>query len=260
MMTILTAALGQAADFTAEQYQQFEKCVFQPKADGPALLYRFRKPDVKPGEKYPLIIFLHGAGERGADNDAQLTGQDLFLHLVYSEAGQKNPSFVLVPQCPEGKRWCEVNWSTPDSHTTPAEPSEPFQLLRQLVDKLKKELPIDASRIYITGISMGGFGTFDWIVRYPGEVAAAVPICGGADNQKLAEVPDLKTLPIWIFHGSVDSAVNTERSRNAFKVLKKINPNAKYTEYPGVDHNSWTPAYRTAELAEWLFQQKRELP
>ena len=255
-MGILANASAQAADYTEAQYQLLEKCEWKSPTDG-TLLYRFFKPEVKEGEKYPLIIFLHGAGERGADNQKQLF-QDHFLHFLFSEEGKKHPSFLIAPQCPEGKRWCEVNWSEPNSHTTPEQPSEYFRMLRELLASLKKDYPIDEKRIYITGVSMGGFGTFDYLVRYPEDIAAAIPVCGGADNARLVSVPEVRNVATWIFHGSDDSAVNPERSRKAFATLKEINPNVHYTEFPGVQHASWVPAYRSEEMIKWVFEQKKK--
>lgn len=245
--------LAWGGDFSPQEYSQFEKHEWQS-PEGGVLLYRFYKPEIKEGEKYPLIIFLHGAGERGNNNESQFV-QDHFLNLIFSEEAKSHPAFCLVPQCPTGERWCEVDWGMAESHHTPEIPSSPMRKLHELLQWLKKEYPVDTQRIYVTGISMGGFGTFDFLVRYPEEVAAAVPVCGGADCRKLAATPALRSIPIWIFHGGADSVVKPIRSRMAYETLKPINPRVRYTEFPDVDHFSWVQAYHTRELVDWLFQQ-----
>jgi predicted peptidase len=232
------------------QMNDFDKLEFQM---GMAKLpYRLLKPSkLEADKKYPLVLFLHGAGERGTDNAKQLIhgGSTFLAHR------EKFPAFVLFPQCPDGNRWVEVNWSDKDPHTTPAEPSPSMRLVRQLLDKLLAEQPIDAKRIYIMGLSMGGFGTWDFLTRYPELVAAAVPICGGADNSAATKIKDI---PIWVFHGEKDTVVHTVRSKSIVEALKKQGSQVKYTEFPRVAHNSWTPALQSEELFPWLFSQKRK--
>ncbi len=166
------------------------------------LLYRLMKPEkTEPGVKYPLVLFLHGAGERGADNTSQL------LHGVREFAKPENrrlyPCFVVAPQCPTDRRWVEVDWSAP-AHTAPENPSEPLRLALDLVDKLAAELPVDRNRIYVTGLSLGGYGTWDAIARRPDLFAAAIPVCGGGDTAMAAKIKDI---PIWAFHGDKDPVV-----------------------------------------------------
>ncbi len=245
---------AQSAEF-ANRYDELEKCTWT--SDNGTLLYRKYSPEVKDGEKYPLVIFLHGAGERGNNNISQVAGQDAFLNLIFSEEGSKYPAFLIAPQCPNGKKWCEVDWGKADGHATPETASDSMGLLHELLQDMKKNLPIDPNRIYVTGISMGGYGTFDFLVRYPLEIAAAIPICGGADNEKLATMPELRKVPVWIFHGGADGVVKTQRSRNAYKALQENKCDVQYTEFPGVGHGSWGPAYHTEGLADWLFSQSR---
>lgn len=246
---------GCAAEF-ADRYDELEKC--QWNSENGTLLYRKYTPELKSGEKYPLIIFLHGAGERGSNNISQVAGQDAFLNLIWSEEGKKYSAYVIAPQCPSDKKWCEVSWGDINTHQTPKEPSYGMKLLYELIQDMKLKDQIDPNRIYVTGLSMGGYGTFDFLVRYPEEVAAAIPICGGADNEKLASMPELKEIPIWIFHGGADGVVKTHRSRNAYLALQKNGANVQYTEFPGVGHASWLPAYHTKGLADWLFSQSKE--
>jgi predicted peptidase len=222
------------------------------KADGKTLPYRLLKPDnYDPKKKYPLVIFLHGAGERGSDNTKQL------IHGVgdfCKEANRKEyPCFLIAPQCPDGKKWVEVDWSA-DSHKMPKEPSESMRLLLELIPQLQKEFSIDDKRIYVTGLSMGGYGTWDLVARRPDLFAAAIPICGGADETTAAKIAKL---PIWVFHGDKDGAVKVSRSRNMVEALKKAGGDPKYTEYKGVGHDSWTQTYADPKVMKWLFSQKK---
>ena len=163
------------------------------------------------------------------------------------------PCFLIAPQCPDGKKWCEVDWSAAH-HETPEKPSEALRLTMEVIAALQKEFPIDGKRLYLTGLSMGGYGTWDALARYPDTFAAGVPICGGGDEGTATKIAKL---PIWVFHGDKDNAVKVERSRNMVAALKKAGGEPKYTEYSGEGHASWVPAYRDEELYKWLFAQKR---
>jgi predicted peptidase len=221
-------------------------------ADGPGgkLLYRLYTPkSASADHKLPLLLFLHGAGERGDDNTAQLKNcMKQFLKMQ-----EKYPAFIVAPQCPKGKKWNEVEWLAA-SHVTPEKPSEPFATLIPLIDALKKDLPVDEKRLYLTGLSMGGYGTWDLLTRLPDTFAAAVPICGGGDEKR---APGMAKTPQWIFHGGADPVVKVERSRNMVEALKTAGAEPKYTEYPGVGHNSWDKAYAEADLWAWMFAQKK---
>jgi len=220
---------------------------------GDGLPYRLLKPDdYDPNQSYPLVLFLHGAGERGVDNNRQL------VHGVPAFAAAANrkqyPCFLIAPQCPAEARWVEVDWGAA-SHTQPKEPSVPMRLTLELIDTLVKEFSIDKKRIYVTGLSMGGYGTWDIISRRPELFAAAAPICGGGDEM---QAPQIARLPIWVFHGGKDGVVKPARSRNMIEAIKKAGGTPKYTEYPEVGHGSWGPAYQDPALFRWLFSQKRE--
>jgi predicted peptidase len=235
----------------AQESPALEKHVF---ADGANKLpYRLLKPvKVEEDMKYPLVIFLHGAGERGSDNEKQLVhGVPRFASV---ENRQKHPCFLIAPQCPEGKKWVEVDWSA-DTHTQPKDPGEVGRLTLALIEKAMKDLPVDPKRVYLTGLSMGGYGTWDFVARRPELFAAAAPVCGGADE---ATATKIKDIPIWAFHGAKDTAVKPARSRNIIAALKKAGGQPKYTEYPNVGHNSWDNAYSDPEFFKWLFAQKRD--
>ncbi len=228
-----------------------EAVVFKGK-DGKTLPYRLMKPEnFDPAIKYPLVLFLHGADERGTDNKKQT------IHgvpqLASKENREKYPCFLIAPQCPENSKWADVDWAA-DTHTLPAAMSEPARLTIELVESIANEYSIDKNRLYITGISMGGYGTWDLVARFPDLFAAAVPICGGADEATAAKI---KHIHIWVFHGAKDVTVQPERSRNMVAALEKAGGNPKYTEYPNVGHDSWNLAYRDPELFKWLIAQSR---
>ena len=220
---------------------------------GEPLKYRLIKPvDYKFGKKYPLVLFLHGAGERGDDNAATL--RHAAKDFSYPQTRSKYPAYVVIPQCPTGKKWSEVDWSK-DSSELPEEPSDPMKSIKELIDDMVENAGVDPNRIYITGLSMGGYGTWDAIARYPGFFAAAAPICGGGDPKT---VEKFKSLPIWCFHGAKDPVVKATRSREMIDALQKVGSNAKYTEYPEAQHDSWTQTYSNPELFDWMFAQRRE--
>jgi predicted peptidase len=226
-----------------------DKLVYKDAA-GKELPYRLLRPaKVEVGTKYPLVIFLHGAGERGTDNEKQL------IHGVpqFVRRREQYPCFLIAPQCPGPQKWVEVDWSAA-THTQPEKPGDAGRMVLELIEKSLKDLPIDEKRVYVTGLSMGGYGTWDLAARKPEWFAAIAPVCGGADEATAAKIKDL---PIWAFHGAKDSAVKPERSRNMIAALKKAGGNPKYTEYPTVGHNSWDNAYGDPAFYEWLFAQKK---
>jgi predicted peptidase len=217
------------------------------------LNYRIHIPaNLQPDEKVPLLLFLHGAGERGGDNTSQLRHGIPSL-LSYIEK-KNTPAIIIVPQCPSGMQWVDVPW-VDEAHTMPPAPSKPLQAVRALLAQSLDELPVDRSRIYLSGISMGGFGTWDYLQRDPELFAAGIPICGGGDT---AEAAKLVHTPIWTFHGDRDSSVKTLRSREMAEAIKQAGGTLfKYTEYPEVGHDSWTRTYANDEVLDWLFAQKK---
>ena len=239
-------------DLRAEDVRdRFEKREFSD-ADGGKLPYRLLKPkdyDVK--KKYPLVVFLHGAGERGTDNNAQLVHG--MADFADDKIMEKYPALVIAPQCPEGKQWVEVPW-TADEHRMPEQPSMPLRQTLELIAALQREFPIDSTRIYITGLSMGGFGVWDAIQRHPDLFAAAAPVCSGGDATLARKIKDV---PVWAFHGDEDGVVKVRRSRDMISALKEAGGSPKYTEYKGAGHDSWAATYRDPELYAWLFAQKR---
>jgi len=220
---------------------------------GDTLNYRLLYPDADTFRKYPLVIFLHGSGERGNDNEAQLkwgvtnfaTDHNMMLH----------PALVIAPQCPANVSWS--NFSREKNGTElhlQLAPTKPMQLVLGLIQQLTKTMPVDTNRIYITGLSMGGYGTFDAIARYPHLFAAAVPVCGGGDVSKAHSIAHL---PIWIFHGAEDPAVNPILSFDMTQALTKAGAHPGFTQYPAVGHFSWIEAYSDQMMIEWLFKQHK---
>lgn len=221
-------------------------------ADGATLGYRLLKPEpYDPAKKYPLVLLMHGAGERGDDNAAQLKyGAALFLK---PEVRAKFPCFVMMPQCPREQKWADIDWSS-DTPTQTEKVSAPMALVLTALDGLEKEFSIDPDRLYVGGLSMGGYGTWDLITRFPEQWAAAVPICGGGDKAVAAKA---KAVPVWAFHGTDDRAVKIERTREMIAALDDAGAKPLYSEYPYVGHDSWNNAFAEPELLPWLFAQKR---
>ena len=216
------------------------------------LPYRLLQPSAyTPQQKYPLVIFLHGAGERGTDNQKQLIhGTGLFTN----EKNRKEfPCFVFVPQCPEEQQWVDMPWAA-DSGVRPPQPSMAMQLMLNALEKLLKEYSIDTNRLYVTGLSMGGFGTWDLITRFPGRFAAAAPVCGGGDEQTITAA--VGRVPIWAFHSADDNVVKVHRSRKMVEAIRAVGGSPKYFEYSGLGHFSWGKAYAEPELLPWMFAQR----
>lgn len=220
---------------------------------GDSLKYRMLYPDANNMRKFPLVIFLHGSGERGSDNEAQLKwGVQAF---ATDENMMAHPALVVAPQCPQNLGWSNFSRTkvTAEARLLAA-PSKPMELLIGLIKQLIKTMPVDTNRIYITGLSMGGFGTFDAIERYPGLFAAAVPVCGGGD---ITKAPDIAKLPLWIYHGAEDPSVDVQYSIDMVNALTKAGAHPGYTQYPESGHFSWLGAYSDKLMLEWLFRQHK---
>jgi predicted peptidase len=245
----------------AQDLSQYEKKEFI--RDHHTLPYRILYPLHYDRQiRYPLVVFLHGQNEIGSDNASQLVhGGALFLQ---DSIRANYPAIVLFPQCTEGNSWAYMEYRVDEATKKMStflfnfreEPSIPIRLLKDLMDSLVRSKVIDKKRIYVGGLSMGGFGTYDLLTRYADLFAAAFPICAGGDI-KLAEVYARST-PLWIFHGAADSVVSVEYARTAVRVLHALGVQPRYTEYPGVGHDSWDRALAERELVPWLFSQKRK--
>jgi predicted peptidase len=185
-------------------------------------------------QSWPLVLFLHGAGERGDDLEkVEIHGPPKLI-----AAGKHFPFVCVSPQCPEDSWW------------------DATQLLA-LLDEVVRTHKIDEDRIYVTGLSMGGFGTWELAARAPRRFAAIAPICGGGEAIPL-RVRRFAHLPVWAFHGAEDNVVPLERSQQMVEILEKEGGAPKLTIYPDAAHDSWTETYNNPELYEWLLAQRRK--
>lgn len=193
-------------------------------------------------KRWPLMLFLHGAGERGT-NIAKVT-----VHGPPKIVKEKAdfPFILVSPQCPSGQIWSD-------------------EALLGLVDELVKKHRVDETRVYLTGLSMGGYGTWSLGIKYPDRFAAIAPICGGGDTLPIllpapGKQAALKQLPVWVFHGAKDSIVPLNESERMVNALKRAgNENVKFTIYPEADHDSWTETYLNQELYDWMLQHKSKV-
>jgi predicted peptidase len=241
-VSLLFALIVMAQFSIAQDFDQFDKLTYQSAQN--TLHYRLLKPKgVKENQKYPLVIFLHGIGERGNDNISNLK---YITPLFLNEKNRNNfPCYVAVPQCPATENWTYPNWYQ--------EPKEPMRSVIALIDSLSALPFIDSRRIYIMGLSMGGYGTWYLVTRFPDKFAAAIPICGGGDwsqAEKIAHVP------IWAFHGGRDETIDPDQTRTMIKAIKKAGGKPLYTEYKKVGHDSWINAFKEPEFLPWLFKHK----
>ena len=202
----------------------------------------------------PLILFHHGAGGLGNDNIKNLESP-LISEWAGKERQMRNPSFILAPQIPITKNFIGEN-GKPRTGIMKVH----IRAIHEIIDNLEQEFSIDTDREYITGLSMGGECTWLSLIERPDRFAAAVPICGGdwIIDMKAKEIGEkFSKLPIWVFHGDEDEIVSVEVSRKFVKALQDAGGNPKYTEYKGVDHDSWSLAYRDNELIDWFFSQSK---
>ena len=217
-------------------------------SSGFRLKYIEMLPELESGKKYPLIVHLHGAGSWAEDHPMPPGQAAMMMKTDF-------PAIVIAPKTNHPMKWADHDWTITE-HVQKEQPQPSLQAAYELICHLMQtDARIDAKRIYIIGQSMGGFGTWDFITRYRNIVAAAVPVCGGGDVQSMQKIKDL---PVWIFHGDIDDVVPVENSRLLFTELERLGAPVRYTEYPGVLHPSWIPAYNDPRLFQWLFDQKRK--
>ncbi len=242
---------------SAQYLSLFEKKTFVS-SRGDTLPYRILYPlHYKPGKKYPLLLVLHGAGERGKDNESQLVhGARLFLA---DSNRTRFPAIVVFPQCPQNSYWANAKVNR---NSTPYEisfdysgaASGPLNAALELVHQLLDAGSIQKKQVYITGLSMGGMGTFEAIYREPGLFAAAAPICGGGNPDAYSK--QMARVAFRVFHGAEDAVVNVELSRVMVNRLKALKASVVYKEYPGVNHNSWDNAFAEPDFLSWFFSKK----
>lgn len=223
---------------------------------GKTLPYRYLLPQKNQNKKLPLLIILHGAGERGNDNEKQLThGGKLFADSL-----EKYPAMVVFPQCPEQEYWPPVNITKTKTGRSfeflpKIETASALNLVELLIDSLISTGKIDIDRIYIGGLSMGGMGTFALAAAHPDLFAAAVVICGAGNTH---DVKKFSHIPFWIFHGALDDIVPVENAYAMEKALTAAGAKPIVTIYPNANHNSWDPAFAEPELLHWIFTKSKK--
>lgn len=264
---------GQAPVYSAEYLNQYLNRKSFAASSGINMPYRLALPDnYDPEKTYPLLVFLHGRGERGTDNtDKMFSGIGLFnnRHSILSpENRQRFPAIILVPQCSDfsnDQEWAHWIGNSPEqpfaglgddgSYHQHPQPSASGAAALELIDTTIANYSVDRSRVYITGISMGGFGTWEFSSRRPELFAAAVPMAGYSD---LNTAERIKDIPFWIFHGDADEYNPVQGSRNMAGKLKMLGADVRYTELPGLRHvESFRVAWQDKDILPWLFSQSR---
>lgn len=191
--------------------------------------------DADPDRRWPLVLFLHGSGERGTDVELAAVHGPPSL----ADAGQEFPFVLVTPQCGESSQWVAE-----------------LSTLSVLLDEVVAAHRIDASRISLTGLSMGGFGAWSLAVRYPDRFASIAPICGGLWMQSAAPLRDV---PVWAFHGDADDVVPFSATEQIVSELRGLGADARFTRYAGVGHDSWTETYENPELYDWMLSHRRHV-
>jgi len=195
----------------------------------------FVPPQYTPEKSWPVIVFLHGSGERGRDGFLQT---DVGIGRAIRRNPERCPAIVVMPQCPPERSWT----------------GKMVHLVLQCVARTSQEYKLDPQRMYLTGLSLGGAGTWHIGARMSGQFAALAPICGFGTP---TEAKSAAKIPIWCFHGAADEHVPVQRSREMIDAIRAAGGNPRYTEYPTGSHNVWDRVYQDAEFWRWLFQQKR---
>lgn len=256
--------LGQAVS-SGNPVQGYEVHTYTD-SDGMKMTYYLYVPsDYTPQQKYPLVLLLHGGGESANPEATPEQNSALLLNQYYTQVWtssaiqQKWPSFIVIPQVVSPDRWVNVPAAT-GSYTLAAQPSDSLRLAKEIVDILQHEYQgIDANRLYVTGLSMGGYGTWEAIERWPDYFAAAAPLAGAGDPSKAAL---LVHLPIWAFHGAQDTDVPVSGSRDMVQAITQAGGHPRYTEYPNDGHDLWGPGEVYSPTSDpaffaWLFSQKK---
>ena len=238
-MVALSASIGLAEE-TAKTGEFSDRTMTDESGEHRYVIYT--PPGFDRRQTYPLVLFLHGSGELGTDNQKQMK---VGLGPALREEPARCPAIVLFPQAESKARVPIEVWA-------PNQPDGARALA--ILKRAEVEYKLDLDRIYLTGISMGGIGSWRQAAADPKRWAAVVPICGGGNS---AHADRLINLPIWCFHGGADFVVPTAFSRQMIQAIEKAGGKPKYTEYAGVGHDSWNQAYREPDLWRWLFAQRR---
>lgn len=243
---------------TAQENTDYESATFAMGID--TLNYRVLKPlNFDSNKKYPLVLFMHGSGERGNDNKAQLIhGSGLFTK---EENRKKYNAFVVFPQCPSNSYWANIDYEDNENglgfrFKENPEPMKPLKMVIQLMDSLIKSPNVDADRVYVTGLSMGGMGTFEMLYRRPDMFAAAAPICGGAHPKTSNHYAN--KIPVWVIHGSDDTVINPKYSIEMVQAIKNAGGSPRMSLYDNTGHDSWTKAFAEPDFLQWLFSKVKK--
>jgi len=250
VLALLAAAASvvaaQGKPSSAEALKGFEAGAYKS-ASGETMQYRlFVPPGYDPSQKYPIVLWLHGAAGRGSDNVSQLTGGNFAGSHIWTkpEIQQKYHAFVLAPQVDVTK-----GWARPHTNTPPVA----IRLALEILDTIENKYNIDRAREYVAGQSMGGEGVWAALSIAPRRFAAAIALCGYGDAYM---IPRVAKIPVWIFQGEEDPAVSAARMREWIKKLREAGGTPKYTEYPSIGHNVWDLAFTEPGLIDWLFSQR----
>ena len=239
----------------SQELKLYEKEIFVYEDD--TLNYRILKPlNYNPNKQYPVHLFLHGSGERGNDNSSQLThGGKLFLK---KENREKYNSWVIFPQCSKNDRWPSLSSDQWDKsfNNNNSKPNKSLGLVIRLMDKFIEKNQVDKQRIYLSGLSMGGMGTFEILFRRPNMFAAATPICGNGIPQLAKLYAD--KVPLWIFHGSDDNVVSPKYSLAMAKAIIEAGGSPKMTLYENTGHGSWNNAFAEKDFLKWIHSKSNK--
>lgn len=211
--------------------------------------YRLFIPDGG-GKGKPVVLFMHGAGERGCDNELPLRAA---IDVFVTSNEVVRDAIYIVPQCPKDEQWVKTPWNNGNYSVDTVPESWEIENVLKILENVISEYKADRNRIYVMGISMGGFATWDLIMRHGELFAAAMPICGGADPSKAYKVKDI---PIRTFHGNCDDTVPVEGTRAMVAAIKELGGKTEYTEFDGVGHWSWDAACSTEGIGDWMFSQQ----
>lgn len=237
---------------------QFLPFTYTDKKTGRSMNYRLFIPaqyDEK--QQYPLVLFLHGAGERGGDNLVQLTASQGATVWAKSQEQAKQPCFVLAPQASAQGGWTSLMFR---GFSDPYEPEPELAMAYSILKQVMRDYSVDKSRVYATGVSMGGYGVWALAALHPDDFAAIVPVCGGGDPNQTKKLRDI---PVWAFHAELDNTVPVGFSDNMVQALKDAGGEPRYTRYSSQvyfypsAHLSWVPAYADVNMRRWLFEQKK---
>lgn len=253
-MKLMAIFLGLAAPALAQfSAEELLKPYVYTNETGKTFAYRMSAPQFPiAGKRYPLILFLHGSGECGADNLRQIkVGAPALMATLLK---QSEPVIVLAPQCQNGNWWVST-LALDANYAAPSAPSGSMEAALELCRSLVASGMADSNRLYVTGLSLGGFGAWDAVQRETSLFAAAIPICGGGDIRR---VQPIRKLPVWVFHGSGDKNVSVDCSRRMVDALRQAgNDHVRYTEYEKATHMIWDRVYSDQEVIAWLLAQTR---